>query len=256
MNGKNGVVNDGMGIQLETSQKAVSKEQEAQLKSALTARLNAVSTNVKKAEDSNGFLGKAWSWTKNTFNFGDSSDKVREQQKADLKALENGNIKEAFKQITGLDYTVENVNKFLNNEVQTKSETALNGYTEGQKMALDVGADMISGILAVGALALAPVTGGASILIAAGVGAATKVTIKALAPGEYSMKDLAYDSITGSINGALAPITNGLGGAVGTGVAKFFGLEALESTAKTALSQAVKHAGKEVVEEVAEETIE
>lgn len=246
-----------MGLRVEkTVVQKITTEQEEQLKSALSARLNAVSTNVKKAEDSNGFLGKAWSWTKNTFNFGDSSDKVREQQKADLKALENGNIKEAFKQITGLDYTVENVNKFLNNEVQTKSETALNGYTEGQKMALDVGADMVSGILAVGALALAPVTGGASILIAAGVGAATKVTIKALAPGEYSMKDLAYDSITGSINGALAPITNGLGGAVGTGVAKFFGLEALESTAKTALSQAVKHAGKEVVEEVAEEAVE
>ena len=106
MNGKNGVVNDGMGNQLETSQKAVSKEQEAQLKSALTARLNAVSTNVKKAEDSNGFLGKAWSWAKNTFNFGDSSNKVREQQKADLKALEGGNIAEAFKQITGLVETL------------------------------------------------------------------------------------------------------------------------------------------------------
>jgi stage IV sporulation protein B len=68
-------------------------------------------------------------------------------------------------------------------------------------MALDVGADMISGFLAVGALAFAPVTGGASLLVAAGVGAATKATIKAVAPGEYSMKDLAYDSITGSING-------------------------------------------------------
>ena len=259
MNGKNGISNDGIGLRLENSQRSVSKEQESQLKSALTARLNAVSTNVKKAEDSNGVIGSIWSWSKNNIPFlnkiTDSSDEVREQQKADLKALENGNIAEAFKNITGLDYTVENVNKFLNNEVQTKSETALNGYKEGQTMALDVGADMISGIIAVGALALAPVTGGASLLVAAGVGAATKVTIKALAPGEYSMKDLTYDSITGSINGALAPFTNGCGGAVGTGVAKFFGLEALESTAKTALSQAVKHAGKEVVEEVAEETV-
>ena len=77
MNGRNGVVNDGTGIQLETSQKAVSKEQESQLKSVLTARLNAVSTNVKKAEDSNGFLGKAWSWTKNTFNFVRTIPKVK-----------------------------------------------------------------------------------------------------------------------------------------------------------------------------------
>ena len=56
MNGKNGVVNDGMGIQIETSQKAVSKEQEEQLKTALTARLNAVSTNVKRQKIQMAFL--------------------------------------------------------------------------------------------------------------------------------------------------------------------------------------------------------
>ena len=254
MNGKNGVVNDGMGIQLETSQKAVSKEQEAQLKSALTARLNAVSTNVKKAEDSNGFLGKAWSWTKNTFNFGDSSDKVREQQKADLKALESGNIAEAFKQITGLDYTVENVNKFLNNEVQTKSETALNGYTEGQEMASDITADIISGIAAVGiytaAVAAAPFTGGASIavgVVAAGASAAAiKTGIKyadAKSGGrEYTADNLKKDLATGAFSGVLAPITGGMGGAVGKTVATKVGI------------QAVKQVGKEVAEEAVEQT--
>ena len=50
MNGKNGISNDGMGLRLETSQTNISKEQEAQLKSALTARINAVITNVKKAD--------------------------------------------------------------------------------------------------------------------------------------------------------------------------------------------------------------
>ena len=81
MNGRNGISNDEMGLRSEGTQTSVSKEQEAQLKSTLTARLNAVSTNVKKAEDSNGFLGKAWSWTKNTFNFGDSSDKVENNKR-------------------------------------------------------------------------------------------------------------------------------------------------------------------------------
>ena len=254
MNGKNGVVNDGMGIQLETSQKAVSKEQESQLKSALTARLNAVSTNVKKAEDSNGFLGKAWSWTKNTFNFGDSSDKVREQQKADLKALESGNIAEAFKKITGLDYTIENVNKFLNNEVQTRSETALNGYTEGQEMASDITADIISGIAAVGiytaAVAAAPFTGGASIVVGVAAAGASAAAIKtgikyadAKSGGrEYTADNLKKDLATGAFSGVLAPITGGMGGAVGKTAAKALGI------------QAVKQVGKEVAEEAVEQT--
>lgn len=254
MNGKNGVVNDGMGIQLETSQKAVSKEQEAQLKSALTARLNAVSTNVKKAEDSNGFLGSMWSGFKNLTGIGDSSNKVREQQKADLKALESGNIAEAFKKITGLDYTVENVNKFLNNEVQTKSETALNGYTEGQDMASDITADIVSGIAAVGiytaAVAAAPFTGGASIavgVVAAGASAAAiKTGIKyadAKSGGrEYTADNLKKDLATGAFSGVLAPITGGMGGAVGKTVATKVGI------------QAVKQVGKEVAEEAVEQT--
>ena len=254
MNGKNGVVNDGMGIQLETTQKSVSKEQEAQLKSALTARLNAVSTNVKKAEDSNGFLGKAWSWAKNTFNIGDSSNKVRKQQQADLKALQSGNIAEAFKQITGLDYTVENVNKFLNNEVQTKSETALNGYTEGQDMASDVIADIASGIAAVGiytaAVAAAPFTGGLSIAVgvaaagtfAAGIKTGIKAADAKSGGREYTADNLKKDLATGAFSGVLAPITGGLGGAVGKTAAKALGI------------QAVKQVGKEVAEEAVEQT--
>ena len=255
MNGKNGVVNDGMGIQLETTQKAVSKEQEEQLKTALTARLNAVSTNVKKAEDSNGFLGKAWSWAKNTFNIGDSSNKVRKQQQADLKALQSGNIAEAFKQITGLDYTVENVNKFLNNEVQTKSETALNGYTEGQEMASDVIADMVSGIAAVGiytaAVAAAPFTGGASIVVGVAAAGASAAAIKTgikyadakSGSREYTADNLKKDLATGAFSGVLAPITGGMGGAVGKTVATKVGI------------QAVKQVGKEVADTVVESSI-
>ena len=249
-----------MGLKVEkTVQQKISKEQESQLKSALTARLNAVGTNVKKAEDSNGFLGKAWSWTKNTFNFGDSSNKVREQQKADLKALESGNIAEAFKKITGLDYTVENVNKFLNNEVQTKSETALNGYTEGQDMASDITADIISGIAAVGiytaAVAAAPFTGGASIavgLVAAGVSAAAiktgiKYTDAKSGGREYTADNLKKDLATGAFSGALAPITGGLGGAAGKTAAKALGIQAVKQVGKGIAEEAVEQTTKSVI---------
>lgn len=254
MNSENTAADTGMGLKLESSQTSVSKAQEEQLKTALTARLDAVKTNIETAEKSNGFLGSMWSGFKNLTGIGDSSDKVREQQKADIKALQGGNIAEAFKQITGLDYTVENVNKFLNNEVQTKSETALNGYTEGQDMASDVIADMVSGIAAVAiytaAVAAAPFTGGASIAVgvaAAGVSAAAiKTGIKyadAKSGGRgYTADNLKKDLVTGAFSGVLAPITGGMGGAVGKTVATKVGI------------QAVKQVGKEVAEEAAEQT--
>jgi len=247
-------------LEVETSPTPITPEQENQLKQALIERINSINSNLEKIEESNGFIASIWSWSKNKIPYldriTDSSDEVREQQKAELKLLESGNIEEVFKSITDLDYTSENINKFLNNEVQTKSEVALNNYHEGQKMSLDVGADIISGIVAVGAVAVAPLTGGASLALAAGVGAVVKVGIKYAGSDDYDLKDLAYDAITGSINGAFAPITNGLGGSAGTVVAKTFGLKSVESSAKAALAQAVKQAGKTVTSEVAEEIVE
>ena len=78
-------------------------------------------------------------------------------------------------------------------------------------MCVDVVGDIISGIAAVGAAALAPVTGGASLLVAAGAGAAVKTAIKAsdsaISGREYKLTDLGYDIITGSINGVMAPLS-------------------------------------------------
>ena len=117
-------------------------------------------------------------------------------------------------------------------------------------MAVDVAGDMISGIAAVGiytaAVAAAPFTGGASIAVgvvaAAGSGALIKSGIKYAdtigTNRKYTLKNLGHDCATGAFSGALAPITGGLGGAVGKTVATKFGI------------QAVKTVGKEVAEEV------
>ena len=81
--------------------------------------------------------------------------------------MEKGDIKTAFEKITGMEYSQDNIVKFMNGEITTKSEQALNGYKEGQDMAVDVIGDMVSGIAAVGiyslAVAAAPFSGGASI---------------------------------------------------------------------------------------------
>ena len=162
-----------------------------------------------KIKEEQGLIGKGWDFIKNVFNMKNGSDNVQEQ----IEKYENGEISEQ------------------------EAKEAIENYKNGQKMSTDVVGDIVSGIVAVGAAALAPVTGGASLLVAGSAGALTKVLIKgtdALASGrEYNFKDLGYDLITGSINGAIAPISNGLGGAAGTGVAKALGLEVVENTVKT-----------------------
>ncbi len=227
------------------------------LNKVLENRINSVTTNLENAEKDNGFIGKAWSGFKNLTGIGDSSDKVREQQDNERKLLAQFNSNEqtraqTFKELTGVEYTEENLQKFVKGEIKLKSEMALQGYKEGQEMATDVAADMVSGIASVGiyaaAVAAAPVTGGASIAVglaaATASGAAIKTGVKAadaLSAGkEYSLKDAAHDAATGAFSGVLAPVTGGMGGAVGKTVATKMGI------------QAVKQIGKEVAADTVE----
>lgn len=233
----------------------------------LENRINNVSINLQKAENSNGFIGSSWNGFKNLTGIGDSSDEVREQQKSEKKLFQqfNNNVKrrpEIFKELTGADYTPGNIEKFIKGEIKLKSEIALQGYNEGQDMAVDIGADIVSGIAAVGiytaSVAAAPFSGGTSIAVgvaAAGASAAAiKTSLKAadaVSGGrQYTLKDAGHDATTGAFSGVLAPITGGFGGAVGKTVATKLGVQAVkqvgkemaEETAKGGVKQAVKTA--------------
>ncbi len=243
------------GLTLESQPIELSQDEEAQLLSLLQARSEAVTSKTEDAESKNGFLGKAWSWTKNNLLdwCTDSTNDIKKAQAEEQEALKNGNVKEAFEKITGLEYTKENLTKFLNNEVKTKSETAVEAYSEGQEMAADFAGDMVSGILSVGiymgAVAGAPFTGGASIAVGLAAATASAGLIKSglkyadakSAGQEYNT--FKKDFITGSFSGLLAPITGGIGGAVGRNVAARLGV------------QAVKQVGKEAVEQTGKQTL-
>ena len=235
------------------------------LNQIITERINKVSENLQKAEDRNGFIGSAWSWIKNTAGIGDSSDDVREAQEKEKKLLQQFNNNEQkrseiFKELTGADYTPENLEKFIKGEIKLKSEQALTGYEEGQDMATDVGADIVSGIAAVGiytaSAAAAPFTGGAS--IAAGLAAATasaaaiktglKAADAAVGGREYTLDDAKRDAATGGFSGILAPVTGGMGGAIGKTVATKLGIQVIKQTGKSALQQTTKGGIKKSVE--------
>ena len=218
------------------------------------AKLNNQEKALNKAKNEQGWIGKGWDLLKNTTGIGDSSDKVQQQINAEKKLLnqiKTGKVsKKDFKEVTGLDYTKENLEKFKRGEL-SQAEEKINGYKEGQDMAADVAGDMVSGIAAVAiytaAVAAAPVTGGASIAVGVGLatasGAAIKIGVKALdtvgTNKKYTFEDMKHDAATGGFSGALAPVTAGLGGAVGKTIATKFGI------------QAVKSVGKEVAEEAA-----
>ncbi len=234
------------------------------LNKTIEKRINNVSDNLKKSEDSNGFIGSAWSGFKNLTGIGDSSDKVREQQEAEKKLLQQFNSNEQkrpelFKNLTGADYTPENLEKFIKGEIKLKSEQALEGYKEGQEMAADVGADIVSGIAAVGiytaAVAAAPFTGGASIAVgiaAAGAsGALIKTGIKAadaaVGGREYTLNNAGQDAATGAFSGLIAPVTGGMGGAVGKTVATKLGIQAVKQVGKEVAEETVKGGVKQTI---------
>ncbi|MCD8378556.1 MAG: hypothetical protein LUB59_07200 [Candidatus Gastranaerophilales bacterium] len=231
----------------ETAQKT---KEEMTLAEVIGSRHKSVSDNLQKTEKNNGFFGKIWSGFKNLTGIGDSSNKVKKAQKHEqelIAQLDGVNKSKAFEELTGVEYSKENEEKFRNGEIKLESETALEGYTEGQEMAADVGGDIVSGIAAVGVysllIAAAPVTGGASVILgfgaAAAAGAMVKSGVKALdaAVGGRKYTSFGHDIVTGGFSGMLAPFTGGLGGAAGRSAAKVLGL------------QAVKFAGKETAEE-------
>ena len=83
--------------------------------------------SLNETKSKQGFIGKLWDGFKNLTGIGAGSSKA---EKA-ITDYENGKIS------------------------KEEMEKAVNGYTEGQKMVVDVVADMASGILAIGAFVAA-----------------------------------------------------------------------------------------------------
>ncbi len=230
---------------------------------SLEVSLNDIDEEFKTAKKSNGWLSGAWDKFKDVTHIGAGSNKTKKEievLKKSIKELNSNPDKfvETYKKVTGKELTDEDLTKLLNGEISfkdiLKANESLNKYTEGQKMVTDVVGDIVSGIVSVGAVAVgsalgicaAPFTAGASLgLVAAGlgVGAAAGAAVKVAIKGsdcignekKYELKDIGYDLITGSINGAMGPVSNAIGGATGTAVMKAMGMKSLETTAKNAV---------------------
>ncbi len=221
---------------------------------SIDSRLAQVSSNLKKAEDSNGFIGSLWSGFKNLTGFGDSSNKVRDQLDKERQLLKrlnsNPNDKaKVFKELTGVDYSPENEEKFNNGKIKLKSEQKLDGYKEGQATAVDVASDLVSGVASFAvagfALGTAPATLGASLLLLPATGAGTKIATKWLdaKTGGRNYKVTTHDVVMGMVNGGIAPFTAGAGGAVAKSVMAKTGV----TVAKEGAKQIIKTGAKQTI---------
>lgn len=213
-------------------------------------------TQLNKAKKQNGPIGWAWDGIKNLTGLGAGSNKVQvelNKMKKQLADLEKNpaHMAKVYKNITGKDLNREEVTKLSKGQIESKANVALNKYTKGQATAVDAVADVLSGIAVIGiysaAVAAAPFSGGASIavgILAAGVSAAaikTGIKYADAKLGGRKYDSLGYDLATGALNGALAPLTGGFGGAMGRTVA-------------LTLTKGVQIAGEEVVEQTVKQT--
>jgi len=251
--------NTDKGITVEKSKQTATSPKQSKIKEVLQARVLEVNNELKNVNKNDGFIGKTWSWMKNNVPFldriTDSSNEIKVAQEKELENLKNLTDEEAFKALTGLEYTPENWQKFEKGEIQLGSETALNGYKEGQEFASEFAGDMVAGILAVGvytlAVAAAPISGGASIMLGFGlataIGGGTKVGIRALdaATAGKNYTTAKSDFLGGAFSGALSPFTGGTGGAAGRLIATKLGMQAIKEVGKTAATSVAKSGFKE-----------
>lgn len=242
----------------------------------LENQVSEIEKNFETAKKSNGWISGAWDAIKNATGIGASANKTQTEidyLKEQIELLKNGksNLENVYKNITGNDFTIDEIDSLLNKENTlsnlTKAGKAVDNYSEGQKMAVDTVADITSGIASVCIVAACsavgicatPFTAGASLGmvaagfgIAAGVGAGVKVALKASDcignDKSYSFTDGAYDLLTGSANGAMGIFSNGLGATAGKAIMKQAGMEALETTAKRTFGQLAVSAGSKAAD--------
>ena len=184
--------------------------------------VSALKKQFDEIQTHQGLIGKAWNGIKKIF--GGGSKKV---EKA-ISQYENGEI--SFEQ----------------------AQRILDKYNKGQKMSVDVAAEVISGIASVTAYnttlpkdKVSIVAGlAASTLTGASVKTGIKYADAKVGKREYTSKDLAYDAATGAMNGIMGPVSNAIGAKTTEVLGNKFGLEVISDGVKAATKNATGIKGK------------
>lgn len=184
---------------------------EIQEKETTTQELD-LRDEFNKTKEEQGLIGNIWDGFKNLFNIGSGSNKAEEA----ISKYEAGEIS------------------------KEEAQEALNKYKDSQDLAVNITANIGSGVAAgyiapviAGALSLSPLgLLGVAATIGMGLKIAVKSTEAAIGGKDYTAKNFCYDAVTGFINGAFSPISGGLAGAASNGIARTCGYKTAESSVK------------------------
>lgn len=146
----------------------LTKEDNELIIAALEEQYEEIEQEFETAKNSNGWISGAWNAIKNFTGIGASSNKTQKEldnMKKQLDELKKNpeKLSEVYKNITGKELTSEELTKFVTGETSlmdsSKAGESVNKYSEGQKMSTDIVADIVSGIVSVGAVAIGSAVG-------------------------------------------------------------------------------------------------
>ena len=156
----------------------------------MNAQVQNLQNTLNNAKNEQGVIGKAWDGIKGLTGLGLSEKKCQKY----INNVQNGTMSydEAFSKISK--------------------------YSGKQKSGVNLITGISTGAITAAALGFAPLTGGASILAAAGIGAATKAGLKTvdratnnIQNDAFNIKQIAKDGLSGALDGAVSSATIGIG---------------------------------------------
>ena len=156
----------------------------------MNAQVQNLQNTLNNAKNEQGIIGKAWDGIKGLTGIGLSEKKCQKY----INNVQNGTMSydEAFSKISK--------------------------YSGKQKSGVNLITGISTGAITAAALGFAPLTGGASILAAAGIGAATKAGLKTvdratnnIQNDAFNIKQIAKDGLSGALDGAVSSATIGIG---------------------------------------------
>ena len=156
----------------------------------MNAQVQNLQNTLNNAKNEQGVIGKAWDGIKGLTGLGLSEKKCQKY----INNVQNGTMSydEAFSKISK--------------------------YSGKQKSGVNLITGISTGVVTAAALGFAPLTGGASILAAAGIGAAAKAGLKTvdratnnIQNDAFNIKQIAKDGLSGALDGAVSSATIGIG---------------------------------------------
>lgn len=253
-----GFINNGLGIG--TSE----NESRAQIQA-----YKEMVQDLKNCKDPAQFASKYKALTGNNFDvsaissllaYGEIKNSDKTSGTKNTKA--NSNAIDLTETVDGI---VKNVNDNADGDsdvlLQTrdsKANESIQDYVESQKTLTDSVTGLITGVVTAVAVALTPFTGGASLLLGAGIGAALNVGLNASnsiydSDGNgsidfnYSFEQGAKDFVLGAINGAVGIGANNIGATITESLGKSLVKDSIATTFKQAAKNTIGNVASKLV---------